>query len=278
MSNAHSADLSEIEAYVDDLETRLSAARAGYVDNINNANLATISDISNLSATEIAYLDAKVSEVIKQVALTGHPAGSIGKILYDYYNTRLTSARCGYLDNINNSNLSTIADISTLTATQIAHLDADISTAGGSPLSMIDIWGTPLTTGVAITNAAADKTLGDVVIPNLGTYTIVKAYAMFHVASLLETSAAQNWTNTDTFVQVDKAAAGYINAISMPDVCLCSESSLRQIVNAVFVGNLDISSRVANNATTNFKWLQAVATADGMTILGAKSGVRLIVS
>lgn len=41
--------------------------------------------------------------------------------------SRLTSARGGYLDNINNANLSTIADISTLTATEIAYLDAAVS-------------------------------------------------------------------------------------------------------------------------------------------------------
>jgi len=36
--------------------SRLTAARAGYLDNINNANLATIVDISTLTATEIARL------------------------------------------------------------------------------------------------------------------------------------------------------------------------------------------------------------------------------
>lgn len=40
---------------------------------------------------------------------------------------RLTAARAGYLDNINNANLATIADISSLTAIEIAHIDADIS-------------------------------------------------------------------------------------------------------------------------------------------------------
>lgn len=130
MTNAHSAPLSVIQAYVDDLETRLSAARAGFLDNLDNANLGTISDISNLTATEIAYLDAKISEVVKQVALTGHPGDSIGKILYDIYTTRLTVGRAANLDNINNANLATIANISTLTAAKIAHLDADISSVG----------------------------------------------------------------------------------------------------------------------------------------------------
>jgi len=41
--------------------SRLTAARAGYLDNINNANLSTIADISTLTATEIAYLDASVA-------------------------------------------------------------------------------------------------------------------------------------------------------------------------------------------------------------------------
>lgn len=38
------------------LATKLTLLRAGYLDNINNANLATIADISSLTATEIGYL------------------------------------------------------------------------------------------------------------------------------------------------------------------------------------------------------------------------------
>jgi len=53
--NTHS--LTNIKEFVDDLETRLSAIRAGYLVNINNANLATIADISSLTATKIGYLD-----------------------------------------------------------------------------------------------------------------------------------------------------------------------------------------------------------------------------
>jgi len=43
------------------LAASYTAARAGYIDNINNANLATIADISTLTATEIAYLNAAIS-------------------------------------------------------------------------------------------------------------------------------------------------------------------------------------------------------------------------
>lgn len=43
------------------LLARLTAARAGYLDNIDNVNLATIDDISSWTATEIARMDADIS-------------------------------------------------------------------------------------------------------------------------------------------------------------------------------------------------------------------------
>ena len=88
-------------------------------------------------------------EVRKSVCVTGDPADSIGKALYEIYVNRLTAARAGYLPNINNANLATIADISTLTATEIAHLDADISSRSSHVAA--DIWGVG-------TRALTDKT------------------------------------------------------------------------------------------------------------------------
>lgn len=56
MTNAHSAPLGAIEVYVDDLETRLTAGRAGYLDNLNNAELLNLPDLSSLTAALIAKL------------------------------------------------------------------------------------------------------------------------------------------------------------------------------------------------------------------------------
>jgi len=50
---------------------------------------------------------------------------------------RLTAARAGFLDNIDNANLGTIDDISTLTAAVIAHLNVDIDSR--SPANEYDI-------------------------------------------------------------------------------------------------------------------------------------------
>jgi len=43
------------------LLSRLTAARAVFLDNIDNANLATIADISSFTATEIARMDVDIS-------------------------------------------------------------------------------------------------------------------------------------------------------------------------------------------------------------------------
>ena len=53
----NSGALTTLTAYVDELETRLSAVRAGYLDNLNNAQLLNIPNLSTLSAARIGYLD-----------------------------------------------------------------------------------------------------------------------------------------------------------------------------------------------------------------------------
>ncbi len=97
--------LTALSLLVDDLEGRLTAARAGYLDNINNSNLATIGDISSLTATIIGYINNTNLSTIVDIST-------------------LNSTIIGYL---NNANLGTIADISTFTSTKIGYLDAAIT-------------------------------------------------------------------------------------------------------------------------------------------------------
>lgn len=86
---------------------------------------------------DVGITQAGADKVRASVCVTGDPANSIGKILYEIYTNRLTSARAGYLANINNANLATIADISTLTATEIAYLNASISSRSSHAASAI---------------------------------------------------------------------------------------------------------------------------------------------
>jgi hypothetical protein len=73
------------------LANKLTLARAGYLDNINNANLATIADISTLTAVNIAYLAN-----INNANLATVPDIS-----------SLSVARIGYLDELAAANLPT---------------------------------------------------------------------------------------------------------------------------------------------------------------------------
>ena len=50
------AKISLAKADLTTLETRLNAARAGYLDNLNNAQLLNVPDLSTLSAAKIGYL------------------------------------------------------------------------------------------------------------------------------------------------------------------------------------------------------------------------------
>jgi len=100
--------LVNIKGYVDELETRLSAVRAGYLDNLNNANLATIPDISTLTAARIAHLDADISsraapsDILSDATpFAGADIAAI-KGYVDELETRLSAVRAGYLDNLNN--------------------------------------------------------------------------------------------------------------------------------------------------------------------------------
>jgi len=81
-----------LQRLIDDL----TAVRASYLDNINNAQLLNVPDLSTLSAARIGYLDN-----INQAGLL-----------------QLTTARAGYLDNINNADLANIIrDIAETTGT-----------------------------------------------------------------------------------------------------------------------------------------------------------------
>lgn len=85
-------------------------------------------------------------EVRQTVCLTGDPASSIGKILYDLYITRLTATRAGYLDILNSDSKYILS--TALTAPTVNSLAAFIASGGtglGQPLpastSIIDILG-----------------------------------------------------------------------------------------------------------------------------------------
>lgn len=108
-----------------------SILAADYV--IVGDTIAGVTAVTN----DVGITQVGADKVRASVCVTGDPANSIGKALHELYTNRLTSTRAGYLDNINNANLATIADISTLTATEIAYLNASISSRSSHAASAI---------------------------------------------------------------------------------------------------------------------------------------------
>jgi len=116
------------KADLTNLETRLSAARAGYLDELAAGNIPT--DLSNL--------------VTNYLGDATHGLAAL-ETLIDDLETRISAVRAGYLDNLNNANLGTIADISTLTATIIGYINnvnlgtiSDISSLNVTRIGYLD--------------------------------------------------------------------------------------------------------------------------------------------
>ncbi len=104
------ADILVINGLVDDLESRLTAARAGYLDNINGHTAQTGDSYARLGAPAGASVSADIAA--NQVDLT--------TLL-----SRLSAARAGYLDELAAGNLPTdVAAIQTDVDTLLVRLSA----------------------------------------------------------------------------------------------------------------------------------------------------------
>ena len=116
----------------------------------------------------------------------------------------------------------------------------------------IDFWSAPLET-VLISAVAGNKPLPDVIIPTLGSATIIGAYALISIETAGSTGAVETYINSNTHIQVDRVATGYINALQMIQNTLRTQASATEAVRFQAVGHADISSRVAANSTINFR-------------------------
>ena len=148
-------------------------------------------------------------------------------------------------------------------------------TPAAAAFAMLDFWSLPTT--VSFTTTPADKTLSNVVIPDLSGLSIQAAYAMISISSLVESAGTNARNLLTTYVQVDKAAAGYTNAIQILEDFITLPLNSRVSKYTQAIGSYDISARVANNATTNFKWANVDSTSTDFQAKGVRTGIRLII-
>lgn len=125
-------------------------------------------------------------EIRQSICVTGDPANSIGKALYEIYINRLTSARAGYLDEINAGALAQGAGsvASNAQVDSLVRAIADIARAGGTG-DLADILaqteervaGRTQVLEVSITNAA---NAGDITIATINTQPTIIDEVIIH--------------------------------------------------------------------------------------------------
>jgi hypothetical protein len=195
-----------------------------------------------------------------------------GSVDVDTLLARLTDARAGYLDNINNANLATIADISTLTATEIAYL-THIKTRA---VFCMTFWSDVQLVGTITNNGGAG---GDVALPGVvvaeipASVTIFRAIALLKFRTVEETSGGANALLGDQYVQVDDAGGtGYRNAIKLVDDQWTIAQSATEGGDCIS-GAIDVADRVDGNDTYSFKITTGKADADNLVLNEVQVGL-----
>jgi len=116
----------------------------------------------------------------------------------------------------------------------------------------------PSQISVTVTNAAGDKALPTVTIPNI-TGTIVHAYAGFKFRMIENTNAAANKLSGAQEIQINKAGGAWTDAINFVDDQFGVALSTREGGDCV-IGYTDVSGTInVFNTTAQFQWDEAVA-------------------
>lgn len=198
--------LEVLKNYVDALETRLTAARAGYLDELAAANIPADIDtlIARLTALRAGYLDELDFDLNARL---GAPAGASLSAdlltidnLIDDLETRLTAARAGYLDNINN------AQLANLTAQHITNLGNMVNFQ-----HEIEWASTPAIQQVA--SAAATNLTAGSITPTFPTNSTRVRCIL--IASIKVVNTAANTHSINFKIQGQKAAGGYSDQLDL---------------------------------------------------------------
>jgi hypothetical protein len=295
--------LSALKGLVDDLETRLTAVRAGYLDNINQVGLLQV------TAARAALLDQITAARLSELDPANLPA-DIDTLL-----TRLSAARAGYLDNINQAGLLQVtaaraALLDQITAIRLEELDAaniptDIDTlltrltaaragyidelsAANIPadidnltvnvdriLPSIDFWSLPQEE-VSLTSVVGDKTLPDVVVSGVPFgATIVKAIVMFMFRVVENTNAAVNKLNGAQEIQIrDDSPSAWTDCINLVDDQFSLAASTRE-GGTVVIGSTNVAGTVVGDDTYNFQWDEAISDQDNLQFNDIQIGIRI---
>jgi len=243
------------------LHNKLTAARATLLDQITAARMGEL-DAANIP-TDLAVITAYVDEL----------------------EARLSAARAGYLDNINQAGLLQVtaaraALLDQITAARLAELDAanipadvdGLKTSRNRQLFSIDFWSVPQVS-VVVPIAAANQALPSVVVDIPAGVTVVKATAMFKFRMLGNAGAANKLTNAQ-HIQIQKAAGAFADAISLVDDQFGIAAATREGGDVV-IGDHNVVATVDADETYGFQWTNAIADVAALTFYDVQTGLRI---
>lgn len=236
--NQYKADLST-------LETRLSALRAGYLDQLD---FALQEAIAALPTTADGW-DAALATILDNFS-----AGRIGNLdQLDFNLQELLNTIAGYID---------------------AEIDAVI-TSQGRMLFTMDFW-SDTQEELLINATAGDKSLPDVIVSGLPAgATVVRAMAHFKFRMVENVYAGANAINVAQHIQVrDDTPGTFRDAISIADN-LFSFSEASREGGDVLCGDHDIAVEVDGNDTYNFQWTNADADQISINFNDIQTGLRI---
>lgn len=176
--------------------------------------------------------------------------------------------------------LSAIVDDATrFSGASIAAILADTAAIDGKySYEVVDFWSAP-TAPFNVTGALTDITLEDVdTLTIIQDPLVARAWAMIRIPWIKDDSTADNALNIASVIQVDRAAGGWVTGIEIPANSLEVLGSAISPCGIVFIGDINISTKVTLGQTTNFRWYQARATASNLIVGGLQAGVKVLVA
>lgn len=114
-----------------------------------------------------------------------------------------------------------------------------------------------------INKTTTTRAINHVVIPNLTMPSIKHAYAgiMYHFHNAASAEATLQGAQ---FIQVNKAAAGWISALYLPSHSFGIFTD--ESITGFLMGNIDIKDRVAFGSNTDFQWVDSEVTNENVNV------------
>lgn len=119
-----------------------------------------------------------------------------------------------------------------------------------------------------VTSTAGNVAMNSVTPPALGR-TVNHAYAGICIYNIYNTNVAANKTNINQYIQVDQAAAGYTNALLIPNNSFYTDASGTLGGCGDIIGSIDIKAKVTQGTATTFQWENADADQNNLVLIAA---------